>query len=156
MQLAMSAEEISEIKESCTALILQFAYLADTGEYRKLSELFIENARFMRGGEVHQGREAIHSAVEAMLQNDRENPRQPGWRVRHFCSNIQLSVPGPEQAAASAYYTIYRYQGESREGPVPVCGPALIGDYADTFCLSPSGWLFKTREVRPAFFVPGA
>lgn len=156
MQGAISPEEHSAIESSCTALVLKFARFADTGEYRKLSELFTRDGALLRMGVVHKGREAIRSAVDSMLQNDRECPREPGWRVRHFCSNISVSVLGSGTATASAYYTIYRYQGEAQDGPVPVSGPALIGEYDDTFSVTPAGWLFKTREVRPVFFVPGA
>lgn len=140
----------------CAELINRFAQYADTGEYELLGELFLEDAHFIRRGETYIGRSAIVAAVDGMLQNRKSAPRNPGWRVRHVCTNISITPLTDTQADGRAYYQIYRYQGEPVEGPAPVNGPALIGDYADRYVRTAEGWRIAKREIHPAFYVPGA
>lgn len=148
--------DLLHIEHACTRLVLDFARYADEGEYEKAASLFAEAGTFTRRGETFRGHAAIADSVDALLQNRRSAPKKPSWRVRHFCSNIVIDVATPERALGAAYYTIYRYQGDAFQAIPPVSGPALIGNYADVFVLTPDGWRFESREVRPAFFNPAA
>ena len=152
----MNDQEMLSIERACQRLVLEFALHADCGEYDKLAQLFAPDGRFTRRGETFRGHAAIADSVDQLLQNSREAPKFPWWRVRHFCSNVLIDVRSPERARGSAYYTIYRYQGAPVDGVPPITGPALIGGYADEFILTPDGWRFASREVQPAFFNPGA
>jgi hypothetical protein len=144
------------IERACQRLVFEFALHADRGDYDKLGRLFAADGRFTRRGETFRGPAAIADSVDQLLQNWRSAPKRPTWRVRHFCSNVLIDVRSAESALGSAYYTIYRYQGGPVDGVPPITGPALIGDYADEFTLTPDGWRFASREVQPAFFNPGA
>jgi hypothetical protein len=144
------------IELACTRVVIDFARYADMGEYEKVADLFAQCGTFTRRGETFSGRKSIADSIDALLQNRRSAPIKPWWRVRHFCSNIIIDVVDREHARGSAYYTIYRYQGEQVDGVPPITGPALIGDYADKFVLTPAGWRFESREVHPAFFNPAA
>lgn len=157
MKLAATKDtEAMLIERACARLVHDFARHADRGEYEKLAELFTPDGHFIRRGEIFNGRTAIADAVDALLQNRRSAPKRPWWRVRHFCSNVVIDVTAADRAVGSAYYAIYRYQGDPVEGVPPVTGPALIGDYADAFVLSPEGWRIASREIVPVFFNPGA
>lgn len=152
----MEHENLLAIERACTRVVIDFARYADLGEYEKVGELFAENGTFTRRGETFTGRQSIADSVDAMLQNRRSAPKKPWWSVRHFCSNILIDVEDGARARGAAYYTIYRYQGEKIDGVPPITGPALIGNYADIFVLTPDGWRFESREVHPAFFNPAA
>lgn len=152
--MAISDELV--IERACQRLVLEFALHADRGDHDKLAELFTADGRFTRRGETFAGHAAIADSVDQLLQNRRPSPKQPAWRVRHFCSNVLIEVRNSESAVGRSYYTIYRYQGDPVEGVPPISGPALIGEYADEFVRTPAGWRIANREVRPAFFVPGA
>lgn len=152
----MTAEDALPIQVACERLVLDFARYADQGEYEKVGALFADAGTFTRRGETFCGGAAISDSIDAMLKNRRSAPKNPWWRIRHFCSNIVIDVASAEEAVGLSYYTIYRYQGDPVEGVPPIVGPALIGDYADVFVRTSAGWRFKSREVRPAFFNPAA
>ena len=152
----MTHEDERVITAACERLVLNFARYADQGEYEKVGALFGEAGVFTRRGETFRGAAAIADSIDAMLKNRRSAPTNPWWRIRHFCSNLVIDVESAEQAIGHSYYTIYRYQGEPVDGIPAISGPALIGDYVDVFMRTPGGWRFKSREVRPAFFVPAA
>jgi hypothetical protein len=145
-----------EAERACEDLILDFALHADVGDYEQLGELFAEDGEFIRGGDVFTGPAAITEAVDAQLQNSQTAPKNPGWRVRHICTNIRVRVLDSDNATGRTHYVIYRYKGEPVEGPAPVQGAALVGDYNDVFVRTPKGWRIKKREIFRAFYMPEA
>lgn len=148
--------DVIEAERACTRLVMDFAAHADLGDYELVAALFTGDGSFVRRGETFQGRTAIADSIDAQLQNRRSAPRRPWWRVRHFCSNVRIEVEAPDQATGTAYYVIYRYQGEVVEGVPPIMGPALVGDYADVYVRTVEGWRIARREVHPAFTNPNA
>lgn len=152
----MTEENALIIRVACERLVLDFARYADQGEYEKVAALFADTGTFTRRGETFHGSTEISDSIDALLKNRRSAPKNPWWRVRHFCSNIVIDVTSAKQAVGLSYYTIYRYQGDPVDGVPPVVGPALIGDYADVFVRTSIGWRFQSREVRPVFFNPAA
>ena len=132
-----------DIELACRRLISAFAYHVDHRHPEDAARLFAEDASFERKGEVLHGREAI-------LQAQRDRPA--GLVTRHVCAEPHIEVLDAGNARAVTYFQIYRGVAEpGATGVLPLHGPEVVGQFEDSFRLTPEGWRIHSRRARAVF-----
>jgi hypothetical protein len=132
-------------QRACEELIYEYARRVDLGEASRIADLFTENAQW-RGDMLLDGREKIR---EWFIERGELTRRVS----RHVCTNVAVTVLGPDEAESLCYMINYRH--DRREGddnlPVPAEVPKYVGELRDRFRRTPEGWRFQRREVDVTF-----
>ena len=136
------------IERECERLVVAFCHYADHGEAQRIADLFTADGVWTAPGVVTMvGREQLLEGLGAR--------QAKSWRTsRHVCSTLRLEVLDVDHAEGVVYVTIYRYDGHEGEGPCPLEGPLMVGEYRDRFVRTTDGWRFARREVSAAFVRP--
>ncbi|WP_169711697.1 nuclear transport factor 2 family protein [Henriciella litoralis] len=131
------------IEKQCEGLSIRFANYVDQGRAEDVANLFSDDGSFSRAGQVLDGPDQLRAFLE----------KRPSARVtRHICTNIEVNVVGPTEATGVTYFLLFDGSREAdSEGPLPLMSPAALGEYHDTFVLTPEGWRIKERSARAVF-----
>jgi 3-phenylpropionate/cinnamic acid dioxygenase small subunit len=132
------------------ALVVEYAYRLDRGDFAGLLELFTEDCEFasprapyhQQHWDYHRGKSALakYYALPAW-----ENPRR---KMRHLVTNIRLSHLCATKIEGTIAVTGYR---DESEGP-SIAAPAMVGDYEDLYRRDPGQpWRIARRKVVISF-----
>jgi ketosteroid isomerase-like protein len=142
----MTPEERADATRECERLVYRYASLIDFGEAEKVAELFAPDGVW----ESPQGRLEGNSAIRDQFRRRQDSQR----RSRHVCTNVVIDVVDDHTATGLTYFTLYRHDG-GEDGPAPLDGPAMVGEYRDRFVRTEDGWRFLRREAAVAFLREG-
>jgi len=123
-------------REMCARLSVAFANNIDRRDYPAVLDLFVDDAVVDRTGTIIRGKSALSAWLDSRPQDT---------VTRHICTNIDIVPNGPAAAEGLTYFTFYK-----ADGGAAVCeldGPDLIGEYRDSFVLTPQGWKFQKRKI---------
>ncbi len=144
------------------AVLADWAWHLDHGDYAAVAGLFTQDARFVTGAVELRGRSAIEN---------RYTERKVARSTRHTYSGLRVSVPdddpvfgGPESGAGRGPAAMpARVRAQSTwvsyavNGPVPVddVGVYLVADFHDvlTWC-DDDQWRISERRIVPVFRDP--
>lgn len=129
-----------DIALACQRLIAAFAYHVDHRGADGAANVFAQDGTFERRGDVLQGREAIRASIQK---------RPAHVLTRHLCSPPHVEVIDAHNARAVTPFTLYRGEQQAdAPNPIPVVPvPELVGEYEDSFQLTPEGWRIKARRA---------
>jgi 3-phenylpropionate/cinnamic acid dioxygenase small subunit len=129
------------------AVLADWAYHLDHGEFDELAELFTEDARFVTG--------AVELTGRAQIKN-RYMERTVVRSTRHTYSGLRVSAvrgaPGPAQVRARSTWVNY-----AANVPVPAddVGVYLVADFDDVLTWCPDDrWRISERRIIPVFRDP--
>lgn len=126
----MRDEDRRAIEADCARLIALYANLNDAARWDEVAALYIEDGQMTRPtapGAPLIGREAILAAFKG----------RPPRLSRHICSNVVITVEGPDNAT-----------GESAMILLLPDSPPLAGSFHDRFVRTAEGWRFAERHGR--------
>ncbi|MFO1219845.1 MAG: nuclear transport factor 2 family protein [Burkholderiaceae bacterium] len=142
------ADTEADVERLCTQLAFRYARATDLGDAAAAGTCFTEDGQLhMPGGRSFQGRSAIAQRIA-------EQP--PDQVSRHVLTNICIEVPSPGRATGTLTLTMYRAKRTQPSGPLPLEGPALVGEYQDEYRLTPQGWRIASRRLTTIFRRSGA
>lgn len=124
----MTPEERLAIEHACGRLIALYANLNDEARWDEVAALYAEDGVMVRptapDAPIH-GREAILAAFKS----------RPARTTRHVCSNVVITVEGPDKASGVSAMLLFTGAG------VP-----LVGSFNDRFVRTAEGWRFAERR----------
>jgi ketosteroid isomerase-like protein len=126
----------ADCREMCERLSVAFANNIDRRDYPAVLDLFAEDAVLDRLGTIIRGK----SALSAWLQS-----RPTDIVTRHICSNIEIVQDARTAAQGRTYFTFYKAAAIGDNGAID--GPESIGEYHDSFILTPQGWKILKRKI---------
>jgi ketosteroid isomerase-like protein len=131
------------IERECERLIVAYSHYIDFGDAARVAELFTDDGVWQSPEARLDGRAAIHTAFTRRQAN-------PGRRSRHVCTNVAVDVVSSDEARGVCYFTLWRADGVERT-VARVDGPEMVGEYRDTFVLTPNGWRIRERRASVGF-----
>ena len=137
----MTDEERRAIEADCRDLAMRSMILNDSYEWEALTDLFTEDAVFIRPNAPDQpvvGKPAILAQYKV----------RPRTRVtRHFVANALIDVQGGDKAKGLLYVLLVAGTAESEAPNFPIkADPGLlVGEFRDDYVLTESGWRIAKR-----------
>ncbi len=122
----------------CQALSIAFANGIDRHRDDEVLALFTEDAVLDRWGSALTG----HAALRKWLDG-----RPTELITRHVCTNFEARQLASDRAEGLTLFTFYRAARRDATGPLPMNGPAMVGEYLDQFRRTPDGWRIARREI---------
>ena len=124
----MTEAERRAAEYDCARLIANYANLNDEARWDEVAALYAEDGVMIRptapDAPVH-GREAILAAFKS----------RPARTTRHVCSNVVITVEGPDTATGVSAMLLFT------GATVP-----LVGSFHDKFVRTAEGWRFGERR----------
>lgn len=124
----MTEDERRAAEHDCARLIANYANLNDEARWDEVAALYAEGGVMIRptapDAPVH-GREAILAAFKS----------RPARTTRHVCSNVVITVEGPDTATGVSAMLLFT------GATVP-----LVGSFHDKFVRTAEGWRFGERR----------
>lgn len=134
----------AELRATVDAVLADWAWHLDHGEYDEVVALFTEDALFVTGALELRGRAAIKA---------RYTQRTGTRSTRHTYSGLRVERAGPVRLRARSTWVNYAVNG-----PVPVddVGVYLVADFDDvlTWSAAADQWLISERRIIPVFRDP--
>ena len=127
---------------ACQALSTAFANGVDRRRNDEVLALFTEDAVLDRWGHSVTG----HAALRRWLDG-----RPADVVTRHVCTNFEARRTAADHAEGLTLFTFYRAARHDAADPLPMIGPAMVGEYLDQFRRTPDGWRIARREIRILF-----
>lgn len=139
----VDATESVEIRSEILQLVNDYAIYRDRSDAKNYSSLFaVDGCLTVRGNELC-GREALYQRLA----------NADGSRVSmHVMSSSQITIIDRDNATGVHYAAVYGgARTENQEGPIPVSGFAVLGQYHDHYVRTADGWKISKRIMRPIF-----
>lgn len=124
----MTEDERRAIEADCARLIALYANLNDAARWAEAAALYAEDGVMARPTAPDAplvGRAAILAAFQG----------RPPRKTRHVCSNVVITVEGPDSAAGESAMILLQ----------PDAAP-LAGSFHDRFVRTAEGWRFAERR----------
>jgi hypothetical protein len=141
------ATTLAVLRAEIDAVLADWAWHLDHGEYDELVDLFTEDALFISGAAEMRGRTAI---------KNRYMERTVVRSTRHTYSGLRLTPIGgdPDHARVRARSTWVNY-AVNAPAPVDDVGVYLVADFDDvlTWCAD-NRWRISERRIIPVFRDP--
>lgn len=133
-------------ERACERLVIDYTHLVDFGEAARIADLFTADGVWEADGVRMDGRDAIRAGFGARQGVTRRTSR-------HVCTNVAITLEGPDAAAGISYLVNYRHDSQTgtAELPAPVGHPKFVGEYHDRFVRTPDGWRIAHRRCTLAF-----
>ncbi len=128
------------IERECARLVTLYCHYVDHGEAERVAELFSKDGRWVSAQVTMDGVEQIRSGFARRQANAKR-------MSRHVCNNLHVEVQDADHAEGCVYLTLYRHDGEEGRALSPLEGPAMVGEYRDTFVRTGEGWRIANREI---------
>ena len=128
------------IERECARLVTLYCHYVDHGEAERVAELFSKDGRWVSAQVTMDGVEQIRSGFARRQANAKR-------MSRHVCNNLHVEVQDADHAEGCVYLTLYRHDGKEGRALSPLEGPAMVGEYRDTFVRTAEGWRIATREI---------
>jgi hypothetical protein len=134
-------------ERSCERLLVEYAWLIDSGSASKVGDLVTEQATWTGadgGGMV--GRDEIRRAFEGRERLTRR-------LSRHVVTNVRIDVADDDHASGTAYLVQYRHDAADGPAVAPAAmePPKFVGDYHLTFLRTDDGWRIDSLRFELAF-----
>ncbi|MDH6137686.1 hypothetical protein P3T37_007119 [Kitasatospora sp. MAA4] len=126
-------------ERACERLIVDFLRRLDLGDPSTVADLFTSDGvwEWPHDDRRVQGRDALRGYFGS----------RPADRLsRRMCSNVLVTVDGPDDAHATSYFATYRVDGYTGGMLAPRL-PVNVGHYEDTFRRVEGSWLLATRTT---------
>jgi hypothetical protein len=136
----MMLETEADAQWRCQAVFLHFMQLLDLGKVEEAIALLAPRIVWHRQGEELMGHEAIRVAI---------GRRPPNRLIRHFLSNVVVTVSDAIHARSKAYYLVYANDGENL--PRAVRGPERAGDYEAEYIKVKDLWVISMLRASRLF-----
>jgi len=144
----MSNDPVARLldERACERLIIDYTHLVDFGEAARIADLFTTDGVWEAGDLRMDGQDAIRAGFMARQGVARRTSR-------HVCSNVAITLVGPDEATAISYLVNYRHDAASgvAQRPAPAGVPKFVGEYHDRFVRTPDGWRIAHRRCEMAF-----
>lgn len=148
--VGLSADARRAIEWECQQLSMRAFNRVDAREFEVLGQLYTEDAVFVRPTDVENpfvGREAIVASYAG----------RPANRMsRHFCSNFEVEVLGPDRARG--FFLVAVYVGDSEKKAPKIGAQAessqLVGEFRDEYVLTEEGWRISKRAGNISMTTP--
>ncbi len=125
---------------ACTQINHDYALARDNADKEAFESLFAEDAVFTMQGEVFVGREQIVARLDL---SDAQT------FARLLITSVDITRTGPETATGVTYFIMFMAAGDPTP---PITEYTLfMGEYHDSYSLTPDGCKFTSRETRPLF-----
>jgi ketosteroid isomerase-like protein len=136
-------------ERACERLVVDYTHLVDFGEAARIAELFTRDGVWVADGVRMVGQAAIRAGFLARQGVARRTSR-------HVCSNVAITLRGPDEATGLSYLVNYRHDSPagSAERPAPAGHPKYVGEYHDRFVRTQDGWRLAHRRCEVAFVRP--
>jgi SnoaL-like domain len=124
----VTEDEHRAIEADCAKLIARYANANDLARWDEVVALYVEDGVMVRPTAPDaplQGRSAILAAFQG----------RPPRRTRHVCSNVVITVDGPDSASGVSAMILFQ----------PDAAP-LAGSFHDRFVRTAEGWRFAERR----------
>ncbi len=133
-------------ERACERLVVDYTHFVDFGEAARIAELFTGDGIWEAEGVRMVGQEAIRAGFLARQGVVRRTSR-------HVCTNVAITMRGPDEATGLSYLVNYRHDSTSgaAERPAPAGHPKYVGEYHDRFVRTPDGWRIAHRRCEMAF-----
>jgi 3-phenylpropionate/cinnamic acid dioxygenase small subunit len=123
-------------RAAITDVLFTYARLVDERDFAAVAGVFTDDCLAEYG--VRET-EILHSAAEVVAWLTGQLPE--GTATSHHISNVQISLPGPDQAEATSYvHAWHRLPG----APVD---PVILARYVDRFERTAGGWRIAHRRM---------
>lgn len=145
----MDASGQARIEQECRDLIVKFNHYYDHGRGEEAVALFMEDGGWTRD----DGRPTRGHA--ALLANYRRRPTQVR---RHIGTTTFITVIDANHAEGVTYFTALHHDPgtPTPDYPLPLHGPASMGEWHDKLVRTPQGWRFAERQTKHIFKRPVA
>lgn len=140
----MDALERIEAERECLRLVTRYCHLVDHGAAAEIADLFTDDGVWTSPENTMSGREQILRGFQYRQDNKAR-------MSRHVCNNFLVDFESDEKASGTVYLTLYRHDGEEGRRLSPLSGPAMVGEYRDTFVKTSDGWRISRREIEVNF-----
>ena len=136
-------ETAAALRAEIDAVLADWAWHIDHGEFDEVAGLFTEDARFVTGPVELRGRQQIRQRYTA-----RTGPRS----TRHMYSGLRLSDAGPGSVRARSTWACY---AANQPAPVDEAVLYLVADFDDVLARCADGrWRISERRIIPVFRDP--
>ncbi len=144
----MDQTERLSIERECQRLVTLYCHYVDHGEAARVAELFSKDGRWVSAQLTMDGNEQIRSGFAQRQANAKR-------MSRHVCNNLIVDVLDEDHAEGCVYLTLYRHDGKEGRALSPLEGPAMVGEYRDSFVRTSEGWRIANREIVVSFLRKG-
>ena len=145
---AMADDALSRLldERACERLVTDYTHLVDFGEAARIADLFTEDGIWEADQLRMEGRDAIRAGFGARQRVARRTSR-------HVCTNVAITLTGPDEATGLSYLVNYRHDSRTGEAelPAPIGPPKYVGEYHDRFVRTADGWRIAHRRCTLAF-----
>lgn len=137
---ALSGLDLLLAERACERLVLELVRRLDLGEPGTVAALFTPDGVWEWAHDERrvEGREALRAYFGS---------RPPDRLSRRMCTNVLVTVHGPDEASATTYFATYRVDGWTEGVLVPPRLPANVGHYEDRFRRVDGVWLLSRRTL---------
>jgi ketosteroid isomerase-like protein len=126
--------------DAVTALIHEYAYRLDAGDFDGVAALFAHaELRSTRHDRVRRGSDEARTLFDPVILHGDGTPA-----TMHQLTNVTVRVDG-DTATARTYFTVLQVTGQGLH-------PVLAGEYRDRFTRIDGAWRFAERVFAPRLF----
>ena len=123
-----------EDRDAIRELLARYCFLLDGFRLSEFAALFTADGEWISRNGQATGPEAIERLLRGLVPEP-----APGWRRKHFTTNIIIELSDDRAGVASNFLVVR----DSEAGPVV----AVAGTYDDTVVRTADGWKFKSRRL---------
>ncbi len=135
----MDRDEERAIEWDCAKVLNEFYVFTDAGDYEGAANLFTEDGIWTLWDIKLDSRQAICDSLR-----DGFTP----VFIKHFLTNIIVTVIDKDHANAVAYSAVYRQEKDEMEGGVmPLVAPWALGRMDNKMVRTKDGWRIARRDV---------
>lgn len=130
------------VQEACRRLVQLGARLADAGEHEAFAALFAEHATLLRpSGETLKGKAQILASYRR---------KQAERLTTHLIFDTLFTEVAEERASGTTQVQLWSATVADEVGQYgrPARGRIILGEFADVFVLTDSGWRIEHRKAR--------
>ena len=125
---------------ACTRINHDYALARDNADKEAFENLFAEDAVFTMQGEAFVGRDEIVARLDL---SDAQT------FARLLITSVDIDPTGAETATGVTYFIMFMAAGDATP---PITDYTLfMGEYHDSYALTPEGCKFTSRETKPLF-----
>ncbi len=141
----MTESDRIAIEHACARLVTAYCLLVDARSHEALTKLWAADGTWASMIGPLKGHADIRRYLDGKAMS----------LTRHISTNIQVEVVDADHARGTSYFTLYRSVEPAKDGPTPMQGPMMVGQYFDDYVRSKEGWRFAHRRMEVAFKAPG-
>ena len=135
----MDRKQERAIEWDCFHTQNRYYVLADAGDYEGAADLFTKDCVWTLLGQELHGREELAKGLRDGLG--------PVF-IRHFISNITVTVIDENNAEVISYAHAYRHEeGEIKDGTIPFISAWALARHDNEMVLTDEGWKISRRDV---------